>query len=101
MFCFQCQETAKNSGCTVKGVCGKPDDLAILQDLFIYVLKGISIYGEKARELGMRDREADTFVTKGLFATITNVNWTNEWFVDHVRKGLKVRPARCGALVFG
>ncbi|MBW2349326.1 MAG: hydroxylamine reductase [Deltaproteobacteria bacterium] len=91
MFCFQCQETAKNSGCTVKGVCGKPDDLAILQDLFIYVLKGISIYGEKARELGMRDREADTFVTKGLFATITNVNWTNEWFVDHVRKGLKVR----------
>lgn len=91
MFCFQCQETAKNSGCTVKGVCGKPDDLAILQDLFIYVLKGISIYGEKARELGIRDREADTFVTKGLFATITNVNWTNEWFVDHVRKGLKVR----------
>ncbi|MBW1921908.1 MAG: hydroxylamine reductase [Deltaproteobacteria bacterium] len=91
MFCFQCQETAKNSGCTVKGVCGKPDDLAILQDLFIYVLKGISIYAEKARELGIRDREADTFVTKGLFATITNVNWTNEWFVDHVRKGLKVR----------
>ncbi|MBU4425823.1 MAG: hypothetical protein KKB35_03720, partial [Proteobacteria bacterium] len=48
MFCFQCQETAKNTGCTIKGVCGKPEETANLQDLLIYVLKGISIYGEKA-----------------------------------------------------
>jgi len=56
MFCFQCQETAKNEGCTVKGVCGKPEDTANLQDLLIYVLKGIAIYGEKCdhhkRKLG-------------------------------------------------
>jgi len=46
MFCNQCQETAKNSGCTVKGVCGKPEDLANLQDLLIYVTEGISIYAD-------------------------------------------------------
>ena len=45
MFCFQCQETARNTGCTVKGVCGKPEETADLQDLLIYVCKGISVYG--------------------------------------------------------
>ena len=54
MFCFQCQETAKNTGCTVRGVCGKPEETANLQDLLIFVFKGISIYGEKLKELGPR-----------------------------------------------
>ncbi len=52
MFCFQCQETARNTGCTVKGVCGKPEETANLQDLLIFVLRGISVYGEKLKELG-------------------------------------------------
>jgi len=47
MFCYQCQETAKNSGCTIRGVCGKTDQTANLQDLLIYILKGIAIYAEK------------------------------------------------------
>jgi len=50
MFCFQCQETAKNEACTVKGVCGKPEETADLQDLLIYVCKGISLYGEMLAE---------------------------------------------------
>jgi len=91
MFCFQCQETAKNTGCTIKGVCGKSDDLATLQDLMIYVLKGISIYGEKLNQLGIVDRKAGLFVAQGLFATITNANWSEEWFFDHIRSALKVR----------
>jgi len=91
MFCFQCQETAKNTGCTVKGVCGKPEDLANLHDLLIYVLRGISIYGEKSKELGIADKKAGLFIAQGLFSTITNVNWKNEWFVDLIKKGLKVR----------
>jgi len=91
MFCFQCQETVKNTGCTVKGVCGKPEDLANLQDLFIYVLRGISLYGEKAKELGIVDKKAGLFIAKSLFSTITNVNWENEWFVDEIKKGLKIR----------
>jgi len=91
MFCFQCQETAKNSGCTVRGVCGKREELAELQDLLIYVLKGISIYGEKLHQLGIPDRKAGLFTAQGLFATITNANWSEEWFFDHIRSALQVR----------
>ncbi len=53
MFCYQCQETAKGTACTVAGVCGKKEDLANMQDLLIFVLKGVSIYATKARELGI------------------------------------------------
>ncbi len=91
MFCFQCQETAKNTGCTVKGVCGKQEKLADLQDLLIYTLKGISIYGEKLGQLGIVDKKAGLWVAQGLFSTITNANWSEEWFFDHIRSGLKVR----------
>lgn len=91
MFCFQCQETAKNQGCTVKGVCGKPEDTANLQDLLIYVLKGISIYGEKAKELDIEDRKAGLFIAESLFATITNVAWDNDRIVALVKEGLKIR----------
>jgi hydroxylamine reductase len=75
MFCFQCQETAKNSGCTVKGVCGKSEEISHLQDLLIFVLKGISVYGVMLKDLGAPDRTNDEFIAGGLFATITNVNW--------------------------
>jgi len=64
MFCFQCQETAKNTGCTVKGVCGKPEEAANLQDLLIFVLKGISVYGQKLKELDAADRTNDDFITQ-------------------------------------
>jgi hydroxylamine reductase len=91
MFCFQCQETAKNTGCTIKGMCGKPEDLANLHDLLIYVLKGISIYGEKAKEFGMIDKKIGLFIAQALFSTITNVNWKNDWFVDKIKEALKIR----------
>lgn len=91
MLCFQCQETAKNTGCTVKGVCGKSEDLANLHDLLIYVLRGISIYGEKAKELGIVDKKVGLFISKALFSTITNVNWKNDWFVEEIKKSLKIR----------
>ncbi len=86
MYCFQCQETAKNVACTVRGVCGKPEDTANLQDLLIYVLKGIGIYAGKLKELGIRDRELGFFVAKALFVTITNSNFDNDdittWIED-------------------
>jgi len=91
MFCFQCQETAKNSGCTVRGVCGKPEETANLQDLLIYVLKGIAVYGEKLKELGISDKETGLFTARGLFSTITNANWDNDRFVSQIREGLKRR----------
>ena len=93
MFCFQCQETAKNTGCTVKGVCGKPEETADLQDLLIYVCIGISIYGEKLKETGTVEREAARFIVKALFTTITNAAWDDDVIIDRIIEGLKVRDA--------
>jgi len=91
MFCYQCQETAKNTGCSVKGVCGKTEETANLQDLLIYVLKGISIYGEKAKERGKSDNRYGLFVARALFATITNANFDNDRLITLIREGLKLR----------
>ena len=91
MFCFQCQETAKNTGCTVKGVCGKPEDTANLQDLLIYVLRGISVYGEKAKDFGIFDKASGLFIAQALFATITNANWDNQRFIWLIKEGLRIR----------
>jgi hydroxylamine reductase len=67
MFCYQCQEAANCKGCTVKGICGKTEDLAKAQDLLIYITKGISIYSVKARENGIVNKEVDTFIMESLF----------------------------------
>lgn len=91
MFCFQCQETAKGTGCTIKGVCGKSDDVANLQDLLIYTLKGISIYGVKAREKGIENEEVNKFVMDSLFTTITNANFDRAVFIKRIRKALELR----------
>jgi hydroxylamine reductase len=91
MFCFQCQETAKNQGCTVRGMCGKPEDTSNLQDLLIFVTKGIAVYGEKAFELGMDIGKEAHFVGQALFSTITNANWDDDRFIAMVREGLKLR----------
>lgn len=104
MFCFQCQETAKNQGCTVKGVCGKPEETADLQDLLIYVCKGISIYGEKLKEMGAMDKNAAHFVCKALFTTITNVAWDDDVIIDRIKEGFKIRDAlreKAGAAMSG
>jgi len=93
MFCFQCQETAKNNGCTVKGVCGKPEETANLQDLLIYTLRGVALYAEKAKELGISNRENGLFVAQALFTTITNANWDNERFVALIKEALSRREA--------
>ena len=91
MFCYQCQETAKGTGCTIRGVCGKTKDVANLQDLLIYVLKGISIFNLEAKQLGLETDKADKFVFEGLFATITNANFDQEFFVDRIKQGLVLR----------
>lgn len=98
MFCFQCQETAKNQGCTVKGMCGKPEETADLQDLLIYVCKGISVYGDKLREKGVVDRDAGNFVCKALFTTITNVAWDDDVIIERIKQGLQVRDKVRGKL---
>lgn len=91
MFCYQCQETARGTGCNIKGVCGKTETVANLQDLLIFVLKGISIYAVQARELGIIRQDVDQFIMESLFATITNANFDKARFVELVRKGLSLR----------
>ena len=91
MFCYQCQEASKGTGCTIRGVCGKTDDVANMQDLLIYVLKGISIYATRARELGVENKEVNKFVVTGLFMTITNANFSKIRFVEAITKALELR----------
>ena len=75
MFCYQCQETSKNEGCTVKGVCGKTADVANMQDLLMYLCKGISHYTVRLRANGVEVSEINKFVVDSLFMTITNANF--------------------------
>ena len=100
MFCRQCEQTAQGSGCTMQGVCGKDATTATLQDLLIYAMKGIAIYGNMARELGVKDKEADLFLKEGLFTTVTNVDFdpgrlkqflTRAYEIKEKMKGLFLR----------
>ena len=88
MFCYQCQETVKNQGCTIKGVCGKPEETAALQDLLIYVCKGISVYAEK---LNAVDKKIGRYVCEALFTTITNAAWEDGKIIGKIEEGLKIR----------
>ncbi|SJZ63651.1 hydroxylamine reductase [Garciella nitratireducens] len=91
MFCYQCQETTKGIGCTFKGICGKTEDVANLQDLLIYVMKGISLYSIEAKKHGIINKEVDQFIMNGLFATITNVNFDKNVFIERIKRGLELR----------
>ncbi|MGB9978889.1 hydroxylamine reductase [Methanobacterium sp.] len=74
MFCYQCSQTARGSGCTIQGVCGKSATAARLQDNLLFAIKGISAYLYHARELGYTDPEVDAFMERGFYSTLTNVN---------------------------
>ena len=91
MFCYQCQETTRGTGCTVKGLCGKTEEVAGLQDLLIYTLKGIAIHAVQARELGVVRQDINEFIMESLFSTITNANFDAQFFVRRIQEGLQLR----------
>jgi len=92
MFCFQCQEAAGCTGCTVKGVCGKTPELAKIQDLLIYTTRGLSEVATKAREEGIEVSQAiNTVVTMNLFTTITNANFDKDVFYVRVKETLTLK----------
>ncbi|OSB12334.1 hydroxylamine reductase [Paraclostridium bifermentans] len=94
MFCFQCQETAGCTGCTKFGVCGKSPDLARMQDLLIYVTKGLSEVTTRLREEGKEvSGEVDHLITINLFTTITNANFDDEIFYIRVKETLETKEA--------
>ena len=91
MFCYQCQETYKNTGCDKAGMCGKKGDTANLQDLLIYTIKGIAVSAEKAEKNS--DLEIGRFISEALFTTITNANFDSDKIEHIIRKGLKLRDS--------
>jgi hydroxylamine reductase len=91
MFCNQCEQAANGVGCNVSGVCGKKPDVAALQDLLLYSLKGIALYAAKAREQGAKDAAIDRFVVEGLFTTVTNVDFDAGHIEKIIRKSIVVR----------
>ena len=92
MFCYQCQETAGNKGCTKVGVCGKSADLANMQDLLIYVTKGLSEVTTRLRQEGKTiSKDVNHYVTLNLFTTITNANFDDDVFYARVKETLAMK----------
>ena len=105
MFCYQCEQTAKGEGCTKVGVCGKDADVAALQDLLVYVLKGLSQVAVEGRKAGVKDKEVNVFTVQALFSTLTNVDFDAQRFVEFInrcvelREGLKKKVKAAGGNV--
>jgi hydroxylamine reductase len=93
MFCNQCEQTSKETGCTVQGVCGKTPDVAALQDLLVFSLKGISILAMEARKHGKIDDNLNDFTVKALFATLTNVNFDPAEIVELIKQAVQKRES--------
>jgi hydroxylamine reductase len=91
MFCFQCEQAAQGTGCTKIGVCGKQPDVAALQDLLVYSLKGIAFWADKARQAGKKDQEIDRFMIDGLFATVTNVDFDADAIAKLIAEAVRLR----------
>ncbi|HPI25035.1 MAG TPA: hydroxylamine reductase, partial [Candidatus Cloacimonadota bacterium] len=102
MFCYQCQETARNLGCTMRGVCGKPDTLANLMDLLIYSLRGLAHVSHKLIQNGKYYPEDAIFVMQGLFTTITNANFDETVITGLIDRAIALRDKRkdelCGII---
>jgi len=93
MFCFQCEQTANGTGCTKIGVCGKKPEVAALQDLLIYMLKGLSLVALEGEKVSVHDEEADRFTSEALFATLTNVNFDPHRFAIFLNQAVTLRES--------
>jgi len=91
MFCFQCEQTAKGEGCTKIGVCGKQPEVAALQDLLVYAVKGLSQVAVEGRNVGIKDTAIDHFTCETIFSTLTNVDFDPDRFVELIRKTVLLR----------
>ena len=91
MFCFQCQETAKGTGCILSGVCGKTPEVANMQDLLLFVVRGIAVYNQALRKDGRSSARTDKFIFDALFTTITNANFDKHAIIEKIKKGLELK----------
>ena len=95
MFCYQCQETFKNEGCQISGVCGKKPSTASLQDLLVYIDKGVANYSQALRQAGspLIDKAVNKYLVNALFVTITNANFDDQEILKEIQKGLELRES--------
>ena len=93
MFCNQCEQTAKGTACTVTGACGKGPEVAALQDLLEYTLKGLALYAIEARMKGITDNEVDVFTCEALFSTLTNVDFDPVRVTALIHKAVELRDS--------
>jgi hydroxylamine reductase len=93
MFCFQCEQTAKGEGCTKIGVCGKQPDVAALQDLLVYAVKGISQVAVEGAKVNVSDPAVNQFTCEAIFSTLTNVDFDPARFVTLINDAVKHRDA--------
>jgi len=93
MFCFQCEQTARPNGCQKVGVCGKKPDVAALQDLLVYMLKGLSVVANEGRKVGVNEKDVNVFTLEALFSTLTNVDFDPERFVELIKRTYEIREA--------
>jgi hydroxylamine reductase len=91
MFCHQCQEASRGTGCTVKGVCGKDETVSNLQDVLLFALKGLAFVSQEARRAGISNPQVSTALVEGLFATITNANFDKAVFIARIRDAITLR----------
>ena len=91
MFCYQCEQTAKGTGCTIQGVCGKLPEIAALQDLLLYSLMGLSQVAVEGRKVGVSDNDVNVFTVKAAFSTLTNVDFDPDRFVDLIQQSIRLR----------
>jgi len=91
MFCYQCEQTANGTGCTVQGVCGKKHEVATLQDLLLFTLMGLSQVAVEGRKLGVVDQDINEFTVKAAFSTLTNVDFDLERFIEFINQAANKR----------
>lgn len=96
MFCYQCQETAKGTGCTQIGVCGKTPEVANTQDLLLFVTRGIAVYNNELRKQGKASKQADKFIIDAMFTSITNANFDYDAIKEKVKEGLQLKSELAG-----
>jgi hydroxylamine reductase len=91
MFCYQCEQTAQGKGCTVYGVCGKSPEVAALQDLLIYMVRGLSQLALEGQKVGVKDEQLNLFICEAAFVTLTNVNFDPDAIIEYINKAAELR----------
>ena len=91
MFCYQCEQTAGGKACTTFGVCGKNPEVSALQDLLIYMIRGLSQLALEGQKVGIKDEQLSMFICESAFTTLTNVNFDPDTLIEYIKRSERLR----------